>query len=145
MGNPAETNENLWNADIDESQIEDSPTAFKRATPHGESGFHKREKSMAERQAHVTTDKKSALKLDWENKEKQFKESFHNASVSAIEKDTETNSKHCSFENQSGIINDLGISHDKLRVKHPLKASVFTNDKTDTDLSHRQEVNLDLR
>ena len=70
MGQPAETDENLWNADIEESQIEDSPIAFKKATPHGESRLHRREKSMAERQAHVTTDKKTELKLDWESKEK---------------------------------------------------------------------------
>ena len=102
MGHPAETDENLWNADIDDSQIEESPIAFKRATPHGESRLHKREKSMAERQAHVTTDKATELSLVLESKEKQFKEAFNNGadkSVSAIEKEAETTSKHCSFEN----------------------------------------------
>jgi len=96
MGHPAETDENLWNADIDESQVEDSPIALKKATPHGESRFHKREKSMADRQSHVNTDKKTEMKLDWQSKEKQFKESWKNDlahSVSAIDKVGETSSK----------------------------------------------------
>ena len=99
---------------------------------------------MAERQAHVTTDKKTELTQDLENKEKQFQLSWKNGtdkSVSAIEKDAETTSKHCSFENQSGMINDLG-----LRVKHPLKASVITAvDQSEIDASYRDEVNVDLR
>jgi len=42
------------------------------------------------------------------------------------------------------MMNDLGISHDKLRIKHPLKASV-TVDQTETDPSYRQEADVDLR
>ena len=44
------------------------------------------------------------------------------------------------------MMNDLGISQDKLRVKHPLKASVITAvDQSEMDPSYRQEVDVDLR